>query len=74
MIKVTTEMHGVLKLDIYVIIFKLISSKYTVYIYNISFENTNHLKFCTIERGGRRCRDRMKVGFRTPCSISAYHH
>ena len=52
MINVTTEMHRVLKLDIYVIIFKLISSKYAVYIYNISFENTNDLKFCTIEGVG----------------------
>ena len=23
---------------------------------------------------GRRCRDRMEVGFTTICAISAYHH
>ena len=27
-----------------------------------------------IRRGGRRCRDRMVVGFATTYAISAYHH
>jgi len=34
----------------------------------------NYLRFINSERGGRRGRDRIVVGFTTTCVISAYHY
>ena len=86
MIKVTTEMHRVLKLDIYVFI---VSSSVLGILYIFTIEATKTpitLNFAckaatsisSNDRGGggggRRCHDRMEDGFSTPCSISAHHH
>ena len=83
MIKVTTEMHRVLTLDIYVFIANL-SVLSILYIFTIlgsktlitlNFVGKAVTSISTNYRGGRRRgRDRMEVGFSTTCAISAYHH
>jgi hypothetical protein len=39
--------------------------------YNISYIKESR---CPRQSGGRRCRDRVVIGFSTTCGISAYHH